>query len=237
MEQRKRIRIVSMVASPTGKFSNTYRIHRRILAEARRFYPDIDETTIFFNEKQINPATGCITCLRKGYCPQQDDVAAIQAEVAASDGVIFGTPVYMMHVSAQAKAFLDRCLGWAHRPVLQGKYVLNVASGLGLGADVVTGYLAQVWTTFGAQVVGHVEGQAIIKGVWLNQAELADQSRAMAQELVSAIVEQRQYPVPEYERERFGRFRTLINMPMVGAKLFTADQEFWRRKEQGGDGA
>jgi len=231
MGDQRVIRILAMVASHTGMFSNTYRLAQAVLQGARAAHPAIEEEFVFLSDHDVRPSTGCITCLRKGYCPQQDDVPRLQERILAADGIIFGSPVYMLHVSAQAKAFLDRCLGWAHRPPLQGKYVVTIASSLGLGGDLVNGYLAQVWTSFGAQVVGSVEGQAIIKGMWLNREQVLEETARAGCDLVRAILERPVLPVPDFERERFERFRQLIHMPVVGAKLFRADQEFWRQRE------
>lgn len=65
---------------------------------------------IFLRDKTIHYCTGCSTCsLRQKPCPQKDDVAEITDKMVAADVIVLSTPVYFYAMSAQLKAFLDRC--------------------------------------------------------------------------------------------------------------------------------
>ena len=50
-------------------------------------------------------------CVRCG-----DDYEKVRDAALGADGLILASPVYMNHVSAQLKAFLDRSYSLSHRP-------------------------------------------------------------------------------------------------------------------------
>lgn len=62
--------------------------------------------------KNIKPCNGCGTCYTeksKGICAiKDDDLPGIYEVMRQSDGIIIGSPVYFLSVTAQLKAFFDR---------------------------------------------------------------------------------------------------------------------------------
>ena len=63
-------------------------------------------------ELTIRTCTGCGMCHVSGVCKIADDLPALAREIAAADGVIFGTPSYFRHADDKVKAILDRLGGY-----------------------------------------------------------------------------------------------------------------------------
>ncbi len=64
--------------------------------------------------KKIKPCTGCGTCRTessKGTCSiKDDDIPHIYETMKEADGIIIGSPVYFLSVTAQLKALFDRSI-------------------------------------------------------------------------------------------------------------------------------
>ncbi|MDR2073813.1 MAG: flavodoxin family protein [Oscillospiraceae bacterium] len=67
-------------------------------------------TTKLFSagELDIRPCSGCLGCIHKDCCVMMDDMQKVYDDLRESEALVFGTPVYMGQMSAQAKAFTDR---------------------------------------------------------------------------------------------------------------------------------
>jgi multimeric flavodoxin WrbA len=226
------IRLLSITASPHGRRSNTHQAHQGIIAAAKAYYPEIEDRVIHLAEKKIELCTGCGLCFRREQCHFKDDVAAIVDEIEWADGILFGSPVYVMHITGLAKVFIDRLVDITHRPTLQHKYVIVTATSAGLGAEPVLEYLTQVWNSMGASVIGGLEAQSLVPGRFLNRGWLHRRYQELAREWVDAIRERRVYPLSDYERARLDKFRGMIGLPKLGEALFKADYEFWKEKER-----
>ena len=65
---------------------------------------------IFLGDMKIGYCTGCSTCSLHGKpCPQKDDMPQLLDKMIAVDIIVMATPVYFYTMSAQMKAFIDRC--------------------------------------------------------------------------------------------------------------------------------
>lgn len=107
-------------------------------------------------KEDIQDCIGCDQCILKGACVLKDNAARLMDTLAASDGVILASPVYLQQVSGKMKTFFDRTCSWYHRPVLAGKPVLCVASTKGSGLKATLSYLENVATQWGAIPAGRV---------------------------------------------------------------------------------
>jgi len=76
---------------------------------------------IIIRDLQIAPCNSCGGCYEKGVCVIGDDMQKIYPKLVEAVGIIVASPIYFMGVSAQLKAFIDRCQAlWAR------KYILNL---------------------------------------------------------------------------------------------------------------
>ena len=65
---------------------------------------DIDLTKI-----NLNPCIGCFSCVSKGACILNDDMANVLESVLEADALACFTPLYFYSMSSHAKIFFDRC--------------------------------------------------------------------------------------------------------------------------------
>lgn len=96
----------------------------------------------------IAPCDACGACLTDGTCQVEDDMQLVYDKLEQADGVIFGTPVYFLNVSAQAKAIIDRtyCCLWQGK--LKGKVAGVIAAVRRVGGGQV---LALMYSYFNVQ--------------------------------------------------------------------------------------
>ena len=104
----------------------------------------------------IQDCLGCDGCVLRGGCGLRDDVPALMDKLAAADGLILASPVYLQQVSGKLKTFLDRTCRWYHRPVLAGKPVLCVATTKGSGLAPTLAYLENIVRQWGAVPAGKI---------------------------------------------------------------------------------
>ena len=64
---------------------------------------------IFLGDHEIKSCNGCEGCKKTFKCVIEDDMQKIYPLILDADGVILGSPTYFYNVSADIKAFLDRC--------------------------------------------------------------------------------------------------------------------------------
>lgn len=104
------VRIIGLSASPR-KDGNTEILVKEALKAAKR---DGAETEfISLAGKEIQPCQACYTCRledSKGICAIEDDLPEIFEKFKKADGIIIGSPVYFLSVTAQLKALFDRSL-------------------------------------------------------------------------------------------------------------------------------
>ncbi len=99
-------RALLLCASPNPRGSTA-----ALLAETARGLADagILPETVHLGALRIRPCLGCNAC-DEGPCAQRDDMAALLRKLAQADVVAVGSPSYWGDVTAQMKAFIDRCL-------------------------------------------------------------------------------------------------------------------------------
>ena len=74
---------------------------------------------IIIRDLHIAPCNSCGGCMESGVCVIGDDMQKIYPKLVEMDGIIVASPIYFMGVSAQLKAFIDRCQAfWARKYML-----------------------------------------------------------------------------------------------------------------------
>jgi len=149
---------------------------------------------IILSQHDIHYCYGCAVCLEKGSCWIKDDYKAIAEKMLAADAVILGSPVYVLNVTAQMKTFLDRSLGFAHRPQENWKPGLAVCVSAGLEEVAVSRYLSNVLRLFGAFSIGEFTSIAVGPGQFLGKDAVEARAADLARDLVRAVREKRRYP-------------------------------------------
>lgn len=103
------MKILGISGSPRAKGNTDI-----LVQEALRAASELGAKTEFIalSGKKIKPCTGCGTCYTgnsKGICViKDDDIPCIYEAMKEADGIIVGSPVYFLSVTAQLKALFDR---------------------------------------------------------------------------------------------------------------------------------
>lgn len=92
----------------------------------------------------IHPCTGCGHCETEGWCIIQDDMTLLYDKIDQANRIVIGSPIYFYGVTAQTKAFIDRCQAlWCR------KYLLGVVKP---DRDNRLGFLVSVAATAGGKI-------------------------------------------------------------------------------------
>jgi len=138
------------------KNSNTIKVTDEFLKHLKTLIPNLEITTYALPQKNIQPCKGCYNCLRKGlkYCPHKDDLNMIYEQMKNANGIILTSPVYIMHVTAQMKQFLDRLSPLCHRPEFYYHHGMAIVTTGGIGEKIGGKYLKDLLTIWGCQSSG-----------------------------------------------------------------------------------
>jgi multimeric flavodoxin WrbA len=95
-------------------------------------------------DKKIHPCIGCGGCEKEGNCVIMDEMQGLYPKITSADRIVVVSPIYFYGVTAQAKAFIDRCQALWSR-----KYLLKIR----LKGDVQKiGYFLSVAATSGERI-------------------------------------------------------------------------------------
>lgn len=95
-------------------------------------------------ERKIHPCIACGGCEKEGNCVINDDMQGLYTKITEADRIIVASPIYFYGITAQAKAFVDRCQALWSR-----KYLLNMHL---KGPVPKIGYFVSVAATKGERV-------------------------------------------------------------------------------------
>ena len=103
------MKIAGISGSPRAKGNTDLLVQEALKAASGA---GADTEFVSFAGKKIKPCNGCGTCRTeksKGVCTiKDDDVPGIFEVMKEADGIIVGSPVYFLSITAQLKALLDR---------------------------------------------------------------------------------------------------------------------------------
>ena len=148
------MKLISLVGSPHGEKGSTAKLMRDVLKGAESLGA-VNET-IVLTGASVAPCRGCDVCHIKGFCAQKDSFRDIVRKISEADGVILGSPNYIFSVSAQLKAFMDRCCGIVHCQSFMGKYGVSVVTSGGGDEEPIADFMNHFLITTGIAPVGSV---------------------------------------------------------------------------------
>ena len=218
----RKAKVVAVNGSPHEGVANTSMMIGMIQGNLEKEGFELEQ--IFLSQHNIHYCYGCAVCLEKGSCWIKDDCRAIAEKMFAADAVILGSPVYVFNVTAQMKTFLDRCLGFGHRPRENWKPGLSVCVSAGLGEVEVSRYLSNVLRIFGAFPIGEFTSIAVSPGQFLGKDAVVARAADLAGDLVRAVREKRRYPANSDDRQFWQFMGWLVN---ENRELMKADHAHW----------
>lgn len=105
------IKLLSLSGSPV-KGSSTDILLREVadtICAALEGHAAVDHHHVRLNEVDILPCQACGKAPTPQYCFYDDAMTVLYERLVACDCLLIGSPIYFDAVSAQAKAFIDRC--------------------------------------------------------------------------------------------------------------------------------
>ena len=102
------MKIIGFIASP-HKEGNTAWIVNKILEGAKEHGGETQ--SYYSSDLDIKPCQGCLGCHKDDQdrgCIINDDMQKLYGAIEHADAIVFGSPIYMGQMSAQAKIFTDR---------------------------------------------------------------------------------------------------------------------------------
>jgi multimeric flavodoxin WrbA len=218
------MKILGIVGSPRKLKGNTGRLMGEVLKAAEMAGATIE--TVDLPGGTVLPCRACDTCHKKGFCPQSDDFEDIRAKIMQSDGVVLASPNYIFSVSAQLKAFMDRCCGVIHRLAFDGKYGASVVTSGGGDEAPIADYMNHFMITTGMIPVGSVWAtMGTITGDAF-PADILDRAETLGRKLVH---DWQNGIVPPDIEDRRTRFTERMRQLMIYRKdEWPFEYEYWK---------
>lgn len=155
------MKILGLVCSPR-KGGNTEILVREALTGAEQKGA---ETELYLvGDKDIRPCIACEACMPEGICATDDDMQVLYEKLLEADGIIFGTPVYFMNVTAQTKAVIDRTFAFLLHGKMRGKTAAAIIAARRVGAGQTLSLLYTWFAAHGMNVAGGGIGYGREKG-------------------------------------------------------------------------
>jgi multimeric flavodoxin WrbA len=187
------MKIIGINGSPRGDQSRTRRLVQAVLDGATEAGAETE--LIDVSAYDLKYCTGCGVCYAQGECPLADDFEEIYQKILDADGIVLGSPVYIMSVTAQLKTLIDRMADAIHCQMLNGVYSVAVTTTGGGGHDEVIAYMQRVLNMLGSITIGGVGVALGGNPDALNGATL--EAAALGVTLVDSIRTSRHYPEQE----------------------------------------
>lgn len=220
--------IIALLGSPHGLAGNTAALTAEVAAGARAAGATVE--ILCLTDYRVGPCLACDACHRQGRCSLPDDFAPLFERLRSCDGFILASPNYIFSVSAQLKAFFDRCCGPIHCQALTGKYGVAVETSGGGGDDEVLRYMERFIRSLGALAAGSIGSNMAGPQTFPEQPHLFAQARELGRELVRCIGERQSFPEQETECRAFaGRMRDLANRMQ---DHWPYEYRFWQQVSQ-----
>ncbi len=203
------MKIVAIVGSPHKDKGSTAKLTRMVLEGAQR--EGAGTETVFLAGDTVLPCLGCDYCHKKGRCHQKDSFEQIRRQVKEADGLVLASPNYIFNVSAQMKAFMDRCGCAVHCLGFHGKYGASVVTSGGGDEEPILKYMNHFMTITGIQPVGSVWAtMGLIFGDDFPE-EIASRAFDLGRRLVEAWKKKESFPEVQQEMAAFKeRMRQLM---------------------------
>jgi multimeric flavodoxin WrbA len=134
------VRVLGVLGSPR-RGGNTDLLLDAALEGASEAGAEVEKVVL--DSLTVRPCTACQGCRDGVRCVFDDDMVPLYSKIESADVIILASPVYFEAVSAQAKAFIDRCqLFWYRKYVLRAKGKQRRSAFIAVGARVRTDFAA-----------------------------------------------------------------------------------------------
>jgi multimeric flavodoxin WrbA/putative sterol carrier protein len=217
-------RVAAVNGSPHEGFGNTSQMLAMLKEHLAQ--EDFDLEEIFLSKQHIEYCAGCGMCIEKGACWIRDDHKGVVKKLLEADAVILASPVYFRQVTAQMKTFLDRSLGYGHRPRGTWKPGLAVSVSAGWGETEVAQYLAMCLRVYGAFAIGQLTAIGVGPGGFWGKEALEARAGDLARDLARAVKEKRRFPPCDLDLDYWHFIGGLVR---EHRDFMKADYQHWQK--------
>ncbi|MDY6856437.1 MAG: flavodoxin family protein [Thermodesulfobacteriota bacterium] len=218
------MKIIGLVASPHGIKGNTAGLLDIVIEGAKS--EGAKAQIISLPGDTVLPCKACDACHISGVCPQKDDFEEIKAKILDSDGLILASPNYIFSVSAQMKAFMDRCCGIIHCMGFEGRYGASVVTSGGGDEGPIADYLSHFLIITGIIPVG---------AVWANMGMIENgdfpkETHYMAFELGKRLVTcwAKKNNSPEIEKSKDAFLKRMKSLIQYRKEEWPYEYQYWK---------
>ncbi len=149
--------------------------------------PDVSISYYYLEEYSLQNCTGCLSCYARGVCHLKDDLESINREVAKSDALIIGSPVYVSNVPGTLKKYIDRG-HFVLEQSLNGKYTYSITTyEIGGSGDVIN-ILNKLFRISGGISLGNMQVKLPFNSNPFDLSGLEDRIEKNADKIYKAIV-------------------------------------------------
>jgi multimeric flavodoxin WrbA len=218
------MRVIALLGSPHGLKGNTGRLLRHLLDGAETEGAVVEVEVL--KGDTVLPCRGCDICHKTGYCAQKDQFEPLREKIAAADGLVLASPNYIFNVSAQLKAFMDRCCGVIHCMSFWGKYGASVVTSGGGDEGPIADYMNHFLITTGAVPIGAISAAMST----MPEGDFTAEVKKGAKELGRLLVTKwRAAEVPSAVQERRQNFRgRMQTLTTYRASEWPYEYEYWK---------
>jgi len=204
------MQIIAVNGSPHGMAGNTGTLLRAVLDGAQNAGAHVEVFSL--GDTDVHPCRGCNVCHKTGECAIKDDFQAIRDAMLKADAVVLASPNYMFNVSAQMKAFMDRCCGPLHCQALRDKYGAAVVTSGGGGEAEVEQLLLRFLRAMGCWTEGAVGAPAMQLADPDRKRDLLDAAARLGADIADDIHHRPAFPDQSDERDAFfARMKALVS--------------------------
>ncbi len=220
------MKIISLLATPHGVKGNTAALLRWVLDGA--VTEGAQTEVIVLKGDTVLSCRACDACHKKGYCTQTDDFEAIKKKIIGADGLILASPNYIFNVSAQLKAFMDRCCGVVHCMQFWGKYGASVVTSGGGDEEGISDYMNHFLIITGVVPVGGVWASMSAMPAGVFTEKVKDDALNLGRRLVAAWKAGEVPPEVDLQRKNFReRMQILVD---YRKKEWPYEYRYWEEK-------
>lgn len=134
---------------------------------------------ITVSDMKISSCIACDCCMEKGRCIVEDDMQKVFNSMENAGGIIFGTPVYFVNVSAQAKTIMYRTYSYLISQKLKGKVDAVITAARRVGGGQVLSLMYHYFLIQGMNIAGGSIGYGLGKGEVLHGPGVSPMFSAM----------------------------------------------------------
>lgn len=222
-------KIFAYIGSPLKQASNTAAITRMLIEALTSHLSDLQATVLTAGDVNVRHCTGCWNCMTKGKCSLdgKDDMSVLKKKMLEADFIIFGSPVYCMHVSGQMKTFLDRLAAWYHLMMLAGKPALTVSTTASSGVEIVHDYLGMLLRALGAKPVATLDAIGYFPNMLLDEGKAQRDAEVAAAKILPYL---KGGLTVQSDDEMEQMFQSMKSKVTYGKEWLPADFDFWEQQ-------